>query len=180
MRGGLPQPPYVERKRLLIEDEEGCLSFPGLYQKIRRAKTIKVQAYDLKGSSSRSASHDLEARAWQHEIDHLNGVLFIDNMGAIAPPAAVKEFKVMFQQGQKGEIPADAEIEKILAALERGAVRIPLPLQLSRRYTRGGSARLLAETRSVEPRSHVTLWFALTLAFIAPGLGQGQDPCEPP
>src|SRR5438876_621200 len=41
-------PAIVERKGF-VEDEEGCLSFPGLYQKIRRSKTVKVQAYDLKG-----------------------------------------------------------------------------------------------------------------------------------
>src|SRR5947209_18770949 len=39
-------PAIVERKGI-VEDDEGCLSFPGLYQKIRRAKTVKVQAYDL-------------------------------------------------------------------------------------------------------------------------------------
>src|SRR3712207_9346441 len=41
-------PQIVERKGI-VEDEEGCLSFPGLYQKIRRSKTIQVRAYDLKG-----------------------------------------------------------------------------------------------------------------------------------
>src|SRR5258707_9984320 len=41
-------PRIIERKGT-IEDEEGCLSFPGLYQKIRRSKSIKIQAYDLKG-----------------------------------------------------------------------------------------------------------------------------------
>src|SRR6202022_272982 len=60
-------PTIVERKRFM-EDEEGCLSFPGLYQKIRRSKTIKVQAYDLKGNVVEKNVSDLEARAWQHEI----------------------------------------------------------------------------------------------------------------
>ena len=114
-------PCIVERKGS-IEDEEGCLSFPGLYQKIRRAKTVKIQAYDLKGQLVEKVINDLEARAWQHEIDHLKGVLFIDNMGPIAKLAsrgAVKIFEREFRKAQdKGEVPPNVEIEKILAALE--------------------------------------------------------------
>ncbi|MCS7045084.1 MAG: peptide deformylase, partial [Gemmataceae bacterium] len=41
--------PRIIERRGMIEDEEGCLSFPGLYQKIRRSKTVKIQAYDLTG-----------------------------------------------------------------------------------------------------------------------------------
>ncbi len=114
-------PVIVERKGI-VEDEEGCLSFPGLYQKMKRAKTVKVRAYDLKGKLVEKTVSDLEARAWQHEIDHLNGVLFIDKMGVIAKVAArssVKTFEKKFRQAQeKGEIPPDTEIEKLLTALE--------------------------------------------------------------
>ncbi|MCI0460410.1 MAG: peptide deformylase [Gemmataceae bacterium] len=114
-------PVIVERKGS-IDDEEGCLSFPGLYQKIRRAKTVKIQAYNLKGELVERVANDLEARAWQHELDHLNGVLFIDKMGVIARLAArssVKSFESDFRRAQqRGEIPPDAEIEKLLAALE--------------------------------------------------------------
>jgi peptide deformylase len=114
-------PVLVERKGS-IDDEEGCLSFPGLYQKVRRAKSVKVQAYDLKGRLVEKVVTDLEARAWQHEIDHLNGVLFIDKMGPIARFAArgsVKDFERQFRRAQeRGEIPPDMELEKFLAALE--------------------------------------------------------------
>lgn len=114
-------PSIVERKGFM-EGEEGCLSFPGLFQKIRRSKTIKVQAYNLKGELVEKVVSDLEARAWQHEIDHLNGVLFIDMMGPIAKLAsryAVKNFEREFRKAQeKGEIPRELEIEKLLAALE--------------------------------------------------------------
>jgi peptide deformylase len=117
-------PVIVERKGT-IEDEEGCLSFPGLYQKVRRAKTIKIQAYDTKGQLVEKVVHDLEARAWQHEIDHLNGVLFIDKMGVLAKLSArgsVKQFEREFRQAQeRGQIPADVELEKVLAALEAQA-----------------------------------------------------------
>jgi peptide deformylase len=116
-------PVIVERKGL-VDDEEGCLSFPGLYQKVKRAKVIKIQAYDLKGQLVEKVIADLEARAWQHEIDHLNGVLFIDKMGILGKMAArgsVKEFERKFREAQqRGEIPPDVELEKVLAALESG------------------------------------------------------------
>jgi len=105
-----------------MEDEEGCLSFPGLYQNIRRAQTIKVQAYNLKGQLVEKVVSDIESRAWQHEIDHLNGVLFIDMMGPVAKFAArssVKQFEKAFRTAQeRGEIPPDVEIEKVIAALK--------------------------------------------------------------
>jgi peptide deformylase len=114
-------PQVVERKGVM-EDEEGCLSFPGLYQTVRRAQTIKVRAYNLKGELVEKVVSNLESRAWQHEIDHLNGVLFIDMMGPIARLAAracVKKFEKAFREAQaKGEIPPDMEIEKLLAVLE--------------------------------------------------------------
>src|SRR5262245_8362641 len=114
-------PRIIERKGT-IEDEEGCLSFPGLYQKIRRAKTVKIQAYNLKGERVEKVVHDIEARAWQHEIDHLNGVLFIDKMGILArlsSRGAVKNFEKEFRQAQeRGEIPADLDLEKVLTAME--------------------------------------------------------------
>jgi len=113
-------PTIVERKGS-VDADEGCLSFKGLYQKIRRAKTVKVQAYDLKGQLVEKVAHDLEARAWQHEIDHLNGVLFIDKMGTIARLSArssVREFEYLFRRAQeKGEIPPDVEIGKLIEQL---------------------------------------------------------------
>jgi peptide deformylase len=115
--------PRIVEKKGIQEGEEGCLSFPGLYQDVRRAKTIKVQAYDLKGKPIERIVSDLEARAWQHEIDHLNGVLFIDMMGPFAKFSArksVKTFEKEFRKAQElGQIPADAEIEKVLAAIEK-------------------------------------------------------------
>jgi len=114
--------PQIVEKKGVMQGEEGCLSFPGLYQDVRRAQMIKVRAYNLKGELVEKVVSDLEARAWQHEIDHLNGVLFIDMMGPIARFAArpsVKKFEKSYREAQaKGEIPADVEIEKLLAAIE--------------------------------------------------------------
>ena len=114
-------PTIVERKGQQ-EGDEGCLSFPGLFQKVRRAKTVKVHAYNLKGELLEITASDLEARAWQHELDHLNGVLFIDKMGPIAKLCArgeVKNFEREFRKAQeKGEIPKDIDIQKLLDELE--------------------------------------------------------------
>lgn len=115
--------PQIIERRGIMEGEEGCLSFPELFENVRRSKTIKVRAYDLKGQLVEKTVSDLEARAWQHEIDHLNGVLFIDMMGPLAKLSArssVKNFENVFRDAQaKGEIPPDLELEKVLAELER-------------------------------------------------------------
>jgi peptide deformylase len=114
-------PVIVERKGTM-DGEEGCLSFPGLFQKVRRTKTIKIHAYDLKGKLVEIAASELEARAWQHEIDHLNGVLFIDKMGLLAKIASrgsLKSFEYDFKRAQeRGEIPPETDIQKFLLALE--------------------------------------------------------------
>ncbi|MFM7606263.1 MAG: peptide deformylase [Prosthecobacter sp.] len=64
--------------------EEGCLSFPGLRGDIRRSESITVNFTNLKGEVETWETDGLLARAFQHEIDHLNGVLFIDRMSAAA------------------------------------------------------------------------------------------------
>jgi peptide deformylase len=114
-------PRIVERKGIQ-DGEEGCLSFPGLYQNVRRAKTVKFQAYDTAGKLVERTVSDLEARCWQHEIDHLDGKLFIDMMGPIAKLSArssLKKFEKEFRAAQaKGTIPPDADLEKALVALE--------------------------------------------------------------
>lgn len=64
--------------------EEGCLSFPGLRGDIRRSAAMKVTFDTLDGQTVTMETDGLLARAFQHEIDHLNGVLFIDRMSAAA------------------------------------------------------------------------------------------------
>lgn len=62
-----------------IYEEEGCLSVPGAYIKIKRSKTLKVRACDENGRQFYERFKGLAARAIQQEIDHLNGVLIIDH-----------------------------------------------------------------------------------------------------
>jgi len=57
---------------------EGCLSLPNLYGDVERAEFVIVKAQDVKGKSIKIEAHGLLSRCFQHEIDHLNGILFID------------------------------------------------------------------------------------------------------
>ena len=65
-------------------EEEGCLSFPGIHSKIARATHVEVEAYGLDGEEMHIEAEGLLARAWQHEIDHLDGVLILDRMSPAA------------------------------------------------------------------------------------------------
>ncbi|MBR3627924.1 MAG: peptide deformylase [Elusimicrobia bacterium] len=61
-----------------VELEEGCLSFPKIYEKVKRWNKVKVEYVDLKGNLKEVEAEGFLAKAFQHEIDHLNGKVFID------------------------------------------------------------------------------------------------------
>lgn len=65
------------------EQEEGCLSIPGVYVNVRRPVAITLRAWDLEGQAFELTSDTLPARVWQHETDHLDGVLILDKMTAM-------------------------------------------------------------------------------------------------
>ena len=114
-------PVIIERKGT-IEGEEGCLSFPKLFQNVRRSKIVTLRAYNLQGEEVEFSSSDLESRLLQHEIDHLHGVLFIDKMsmiGRLSSRGSIKDFEKQYRRAQeRGDIPPDTEIVKELIALE--------------------------------------------------------------
>ncbi len=105
--------PVIIDSKGTINDREGCLSFPGLYQNVRRFKTVKVQAYNLKGELYEMTCSDLPARVWQHEIDHLAGVLFIDKMGSLGRSRSEKDLEKYIADFEaakkKGELPPGLE-----------------------------------------------------------------------
>ena len=75
--------------RIVSEDgwqemEEGCLSFPNIYCKLKRRKVITIEALDLAGRTVTAELEGLPARVVQHEMDHLDGRLLVDRMGQIA------------------------------------------------------------------------------------------------
>jgi peptide deformylase len=66
------------------EGEEGCLSLPGITALINRGQTLRIVAKDVEGKPFEQAESGYVARIWQHEFDHLNGVLITDRMGDVA------------------------------------------------------------------------------------------------
>ncbi|MBN9120653.1 MAG: peptide deformylase [Planctomycetes bacterium] len=106
-------PVIAEKKGGLINDREGCLSFPGLYQNVRRYKTVVVKYFDLKGEEREMVCHDLPARVWQHEIDHLQGELFIDRMGSLGLHRSQRDldkYVADFEKAKKkGDLPPGLE-----------------------------------------------------------------------
>ncbi len=72
--------PKIIKAKGKQEVEEGCLSFPNEYAKMIRPKEVTVEALDRNGKKVKITGKDLLAQALAHEIDHLNGILFVDNM----------------------------------------------------------------------------------------------------
>ena len=76
-------PRIVDQDGTILQDE-GCLSFPGITTKIKRRKKVTLRAVNLEGESFEQTRQDLPARIFQHEMDHLDGVLLVDRMSIIA------------------------------------------------------------------------------------------------
>src|SRR5437762_3528655 len=81
---------------------EGCLSFPEISAEIERADWVKVQAQTLVGETVEIEATGLLARALQHEIDHLNGILFIDRMSSAAKASVSSRLKRLQKETQRG------------------------------------------------------------------------------
>ena len=73
--------------------EEGCLSIPEYYEEVERPKAVKVKFLDLDGKPQEIEADGLLATCLQHEIDHLNGVLFIDHISKLKRDMVIKKFK---------------------------------------------------------------------------------------
>ncbi|MCC7191586.1 MAG: peptide deformylase [Phycisphaeraceae bacterium] len=81
--------------------EEGCLSLPQIHATIRRPKAITVTAQDLMGNTFTLTSEELQARIWQHETDHLDGLLILDRMSPmdkLANQRVVRELEARSKQ----------------------------------------------------------------------------------
>ena len=75
--------PLIIEKEGIVEDEEGCLSIPGYMTTIKRAERVYVRGLNREGKTVEIEGAGLLARALQHEIDHLDGLLIIDRMSPI-------------------------------------------------------------------------------------------------
>jgi len=115
--------PVVSRPKGLAEKEEGCLSLPELYGPVKRPKQIRVNAYGLDGQEIQADLDGLFARVVQHELDHLDGVLFVDRMSETSRLEVIDEldeFATEFaSQRETGGIPSDEEIARRRAEWEK-------------------------------------------------------------
>ena len=90
--------PVLEFGKEKESDEEGCLSFPRLRGDIRRSLDLKVTFQTLEGETEVWETDGLLSRAFQHETDHLNGVLFIDRMSATAKVTLKRKLARLMQE----------------------------------------------------------------------------------
>jgi len=85
--------PEIISKEGRAVSEEGCLSLPGMAGQVSRAESIVVRAMDIKGKSIELRADGLFARIIQHELDHLNGVLFVDKLGFLKRYFLLRKYK---------------------------------------------------------------------------------------
>ncbi len=92
----LINPEIIETSMEENNYEEGCLSIPGMYAKITRPERVKIQAWNERGRPFTIDAEGMLSTVIQHEIDHLNGILFIDHLKDKAKEKIVKKYnKVM-------------------------------------------------------------------------------------
>ena len=95
----LINPEIVEREGKQFE-EEGCLSLPEIREKVNRAAKVKVRAQNVEGEWFEVEGEELLSRALQHEIDHLDGVLFIDRLSRLKRDLVHRRIKKMQKNGE--------------------------------------------------------------------------------
>ena len=88
-----------------LRGEEGCLSLPGVYGEVVRAEWVRVEALDRHGAPVRLEARGLLARVFQHELDHLDGILFLDRLDKIQRDRIKRKIK---REGLPESVPASA------------------------------------------------------------------------
>ena len=81
-------------------EEEGCLSFPEIHEKVSRAFRVRIRAQDEKGEWFEMDGEELLSRCFQHEIDHLDGVLFIFRMSALKRSLTQRRIRKLQREGE--------------------------------------------------------------------------------
>lgn len=90
--------PVLDEMEGAAVSTEGCLSIPGVNVEVRRPIACRIIAQDLDGARIEMRGRDLIARIWQHETDHLNGVLILDRMGPADRIATKKSLKKLEEE----------------------------------------------------------------------------------
>lgn len=93
--------PRLVQQEGAAKEEEGCLSLPELFAEVPRPANIVVDTLDLEGNTVRLEAEGIEARAILHEMDHLNGILFIDHLSPLKRQLLLKKWKKL-RKGKEG------------------------------------------------------------------------------
>jgi peptide deformylase len=92
--------PEVVLKEGKVYEEEGCLSLPDIREKVARASNVKIRAQDVEGNWFEREAEELLARAFQHEIDHLDGILFIFRISALKRDFVLRKIRKLQRAGE--------------------------------------------------------------------------------
>ena len=92
--------PEVVTKEGKIFEEEGCLSLPDIREKVARSAKVKIRAQDVEGNWFEREADELLARAFQHEIDHLDGILFIFRISALKRVFVLRKIRKLQRAGE--------------------------------------------------------------------------------
>jgi peptide deformylase len=95
----LINPEILEHEGSQVE-EEGCLSLPDIREKVKRSSWVKVRAQNARGEFFEVEGEDLLARALEHEIDHLHGILFIDRLSMLKRDLVQRRIKKLIRNGE--------------------------------------------------------------------------------
>jgi peptide deformylase len=95
----LVNPTFVRRNGMQLE-EEGCLSVPGFHATVARPLHVVIRGLDRNGQERTIEAHGLLARALQHEMDHLDGILFIDRLKPVQRRLILRRIERLRQRGQ--------------------------------------------------------------------------------
>jgi peptide deformylase len=94
--------PEIIKREGTQTGEEGCLSLPGFREQVTRAKKATVRAQNAKGEFFELTGEDLLARAFQHETDHLNGILYISHVSVLKRDLIKRKIKKLVKAGEWG------------------------------------------------------------------------------
>jgi len=94
-------PEFIQYSEIQIDHEEGCLSVPGIYKKVKRPESLKVRYLNENGESIEEELDESWARVFQHESDHLEGILFVDKIAPVAKRLVSKKLLSMKKETLK-------------------------------------------------------------------------------
>ena len=116
--------------------DEGCLSVPGIYAEVSRAETIRIKAHDRHGEAFEETLDGMHAVCLQHEMDHLEGLLFVDHISAL------KRSIILRRLTKQGELPS---INALVDLANLVSIRYALPVAVfDQRDVSGGTIVRLA------------------------------------